>query len=164
MEKYGIWVERLQAFKLPRFESLPEIPLYLDQVLEYVNPILADLFDGEEVVTRSMINNYVKHKIMPAPVKKRYTNEHVAYVIVISVFKPVLSLPNIAKGFEIILSELDAKQGYNVFTEYVEGAIQEIMEPILQRDAHIPLKIASKTFAGKILLEYYFKTMKEGGE
>ena len=77
MKDYEEWVKRLMNFRLPRFDELPEIALYLDQVIEYVNEVLADLHqDKREVITRSMVNNYVKHKIMPAP--KKGINEHIA--------------------------------------------------------------------------------------
>lgn|SRR5690554_3402480 len=159
---YELWVQRLMDFRLPRFEELPEIPLYLDQVLEYVNDVLSDIFqDEEKLVTRSMINNYVKHKIMPAPTNRRYTNEHLAYIIVITVFKSVLSLPNIAKGIEIILMELEPKQGYNLFTEMIEKSIHDTLKPVLKTEKNLPLKITSLTFAGKILIDNYFKAKEE---
>lgn len=162
MKDYENWVQEIAAYRLPRFEELPKIPLYLDQVLEYVNDILSGLFKGEEdLVTRSMINNYVKNKIMPAPIKKRYTDEHVAHIIVISIFKSVLSLPNIAKGIEIILEDLEPKAGYNVFADFIENSIQETLDPILKTEKHIPLKIASKAFAGKVLIDHYFKSIKK---
>ncbi|NMB17949.1 MAG: DUF1836 domain-containing protein [Erysipelothrix sp.] len=173
MKDYEEWVKRLMNFRLPRFDELPEIALYLDQVIEYVNEVLADLHqDKREVITRSMVNNYVKHKIMPAPHKKRYTNEHIAYIIVISTFKSIMSLNNIDVGIQSVLSGMEPKLGYDVFVEYVESSIRGTIARILREEdskwepAHdgmvlLPLKIASLTFAGKTLIDNFFDTKEE---
>ena len=65
---------------LPRWEELPDMDLYMDQVVtllnEYLKPFHAK--DQEKMVTSTMINNYVKHGIVSPPVKKKYTKNHVA--------------------------------------------------------------------------------------
>ncbi|MBQ5797273.1 MAG: DUF1836 domain-containing protein [Firmicutes bacterium] len=62
----------LADFKLPHWNDLPAIPLYLDQVLslvdEWLGPYLSS--EGKPIMTKTMINNYVKQKFIPAPVKK----------------------------------------------------------------------------------------------
>ena len=64
----------LAEFKLPRWDNLPSIDLYLDQVVNYLERILKSysLDKEEKIITKTMINNYVKQGIMPAPEKKRY--------------------------------------------------------------------------------------------
>lgn len=78
---------------MPSFEELPELPLYREQVIAYVESILSPLNQGIDGywLTSSMINNYVKTGLLAPPVKKMYTREHIGRLLVICVFKQVLS-------------------------------------------------------------------------
>ena len=62
------WSAGLAAQRLPRWDELPDIDLYLDQVLtlldKYLGPFLPE--NGGHALTASMINNYVKLRIVPA--------------------------------------------------------------------------------------------------
>ena len=66
--------KRLLDFHCPRWEEMPDVELYADQVVNYIERHLSALdVEGEgHLLTASMINNYVKMKLIPAPVKKRY--------------------------------------------------------------------------------------------
>lgn len=92
------WEEKLAIHTLPLWEELPVFELYMDQVVILVNKYLAVLDNGEErVLTPSMINNYVKQKTLPPPIKKRYSRVHVAYLIMICILKQSLSISMIQK-------------------------------------------------------------------
>ena len=67
---------------LPKWEELPDIELYMDQVIALTNRYLGNR-TKEKMLTSSMVNNYVKMKVMRAPVKKKYTRVHLIYLIVI---------------------------------------------------------------------------------
>ena len=58
----------IAAFRLPRYAQIPEVGLYLEQVVRYINARLAPL--GEPELTGSMVSNYVKKGIISHPVKK----------------------------------------------------------------------------------------------
>ena len=60
--------EDISGFRLPRYEQIPDVGLYLEQTVRYVNSFLAPL--GEVELTASMASNYVKHKLLPAPPEK----------------------------------------------------------------------------------------------
>ena len=91
------WSAGLAAQRLPRWDELPDIDLYLDQVLtlldKYLGPFLPE--NGGHALTASMINNYVKLRIVPAPVKKRYGRVQLAYLLVIGLLKQVLPIPDV---------------------------------------------------------------------
>ncbi len=92
------WEEKLSLHTLPLWDELPVFELYMDQVIVLVNKYLAILENGEErVLTPSMINNYVKQKTLPPPIKKRYSRVHVAYLIMICILKQSLSISMIQK-------------------------------------------------------------------
>ena len=170
METYEKWLETLETLHLPRYEDLSDIPLYLDQILEYVNVVLGDLFMFEEVIlTQSMINNYVKLKVMPAPIKKRYGKRHLAYIMVITLLKQMMSLNHISVGIEEMLVNYDIETSYNLFINYVEESMRFTLAEIYG-DKHqyqekeeglmaIPLKAATLAFAGKIIADYSFKNL-----
>lgn len=93
----------LVDFRMPRFDDLPTVGLYRDQVIGIVEQTLSPLgtcIDGE-LLTPSMVNNYVKAGLIAAPVKKLYNREHVARLLVICIFKQVLSIQAIATLFKI---------------------------------------------------------------
>ena len=66
----------IAPFRLPRYAQIPDIGLYLEQVVRYVNAYLAPL--GEPELSPSMVSNYVKQRLIPAPQKKVYTAEQLA--------------------------------------------------------------------------------------
>lgn len=61
----------IAAFRLPRYAQIPEVGLYLEQVVRYINARLAPL--GEPELTGFMVSNYVKQKLVPAPLKAVYS-------------------------------------------------------------------------------------------
>ena len=79
--------------RLPAWDRLPDIDLYMDQVLLLVDRSLRG-FPGyeERGLTASMVNNYVKQGVLPAPVKKRYGRAHLAFLLIICVLKPALPI------------------------------------------------------------------------
>jgi len=88
------WMEDVQSYELPAWESLPTLQLYMDQVVTLVTGYLGFLSTvGEEKpLTSSMINNYVKLGLLRPPVKKRYTRAHLACLIMICLLKRALSM------------------------------------------------------------------------
>ena len=74
---------KIVKHKLPYWDELPEIDLYMDQVIALMDKYLSfhKTDDNTTIVTHSMINNYVKLGMMPAPIKKKYSREHIAYLI-----------------------------------------------------------------------------------
>ena len=83
--------------KLMRWQEMPDFEIYSDQLLTIVNQELS-FFPME--VTNSMINNYVKQKVMPLPVKKKYQKIHIARLIVLSLLKTAYSIEEINQYFK----------------------------------------------------------------
>ena len=84
-------------FRLPRYQELPNMGLYLEQVTSYIADVLAPL--GCIEITGSMIRNYVKKGLVANPVQKRYYANQIAYLISVFVLKSVLPLENIQALF-----------------------------------------------------------------
>ena len=73
-------------FVLPRWEQLPEMDLYLEQVLSLLDHWLGGKLPGrrKQVLTRTMVNNYVKQKIIPPPINRKYEKRSVAALFLIA--------------------------------------------------------------------------------
>lgn len=107
---------------LPTWEQLPQLELYLDQVLLFVNQTLEEAgIRSDKPLTASMINNYVKHTHLEKPVKKKYNRHHLARLIVLSLCKPVFAIPDIIAMIELLSKETSPAQLYNDFIAIYQG-------------------------------------------
>ncbi len=126
-ENVSAITEQLAAHKLPRWHDLPDLDLYMDQVIALIDRFLRD-YPGydEKGLTASMVNNYVKLKAMPAPVKKKYNREHIAYLLIICLLKASLPISDIqtliAAGMELSSSEVF----YDHFCDMFEKANEAV--------------------------------------
>lgn len=139
----------LQEFQLPKWEDFPEFELYMDQMIILLNNYLAIGDGGEEKqVTASMINNYVKMRIMPPPVKKKYNRTHLAYLVVICSLKDALGISAIQKMFPPDLEGEMLRLRYNSFVRNQCKAYQFVVQntdsvaiPLLQEQECISNRI-----------------------
>ena len=78
-------------------EDIPNIDLYMDQVTTFMEGQLAHSkrYQDDKILTKTMINNYAKNNLLPSPVKKRYSREHLLVLIFIYYFKNILSINDI---------------------------------------------------------------------
>lgn len=78
-------------------EDIPNIDLYMDQVTTFMEEQLVSSkrYTDDKILTKTMINNYAKNKLLPPPEKKRYSKEHVLMLIFIYYFKNILSINDI---------------------------------------------------------------------
>ncbi len=141
----------LSEHPLPAWEELPEFDLYMDQVIvllgQYLRLYAIDQTD-DKFITASMINNYVKLKIMPAPVKKKYNKIHLAYLIIICSLKQTLSMAIIQKIIPFDLGEQEVITIYKNFVEnqkkvlkFTISQVDDIARPIAHQSAENPARI-----------------------
>lgn len=124
---------QLTAIRLPRWNELPEIGLYMDQVLAYLNGHLEPLNFGSDkpMLTASMINNYVKNSIVKAPTRKQYQRYHLAYLIVVAIMKKCYSLSEISRLIDIYSDISDSDRiakDFNKFVCVLEDSLKEVLE------------------------------------
>lgn len=128
--------ESLADFHLPKWDELPCIPLYLQQVLQFLDDCLGVyLLDesGEEalkqhVMTRMMINNYVKLRFIRAPEKKRYDREQIASLMIIAILKSVYSIEEISVFIQLALAYASAQTAYEQFCRSMEEAVSHAFQ------------------------------------
>lgn len=120
--------EIIMKIHIPRWNELPEIDLYLDQVVNYLERYLEQYNSNKEdkIITKTMINNYVKLGIMPAPQKKKYGREHIAYLMVICVLKQVYSISDIGKLISLTIQSFELSKAYNRFCANLEVSVKNV--------------------------------------
>ncbi|RXX22570.1 hypothetical protein DF217_00925 [Streptococcus oralis] len=119
-------------FSYPKWEDIPNIDLYLDQVLLYVNQVCAPVSpDKDKGLTASMVNNYVKHGYLTKPDKKKYQRKQIARLIAITTLKSVFSIQEIAQTLNTLQTQASSDQLYDAFVDYMNHGIDP-ENPIIQ--------------------------------
>lgn len=114
----------VNAFHIPRWNELPNIDLYMDQVLNYIESSLKDYIKSDEkFLTKTMINNYVKQGILQSPVNKKYNRLHIAELFVICILKQVYSISEIKELIALALKTNSAENSYNKFCDYLTESL-----------------------------------------
>lgn len=113
-------------FRLPRYNEIPNVGLYLEQATKYVGEYLAPL--GEYTLTPSMISNYVKKGLIANPVKKQYSRDHIAYLFFIAVAKSVLSLDALTGFIRVQQQSYTLPKAYDYFAEQIESLLRFTFE------------------------------------
>ena len=124
------WLQGMEYFALPEWDDLPQLELYMDQVIILLKQYLAPLHRGEEdkAITASIINNYVRMKIMPAPVKKKYSRIHLACLIMICTLKRSLSISCIQRILPADHSEESVRLLYDDFVRQYRTVQKTFMQ------------------------------------
>lgn len=168
MEEQNVdWLDEVANYHLPRWEELPEIDLYMDQVLNFIEKYA--IFPVEEEgngITKSMINNYVKLGLMPKPVKKKYSRTHVAYLIAITTLKQVLTISEVQKACIQQIKKSGERAAYNLFCQEQENAMKYVVGKMKNKNLlseaeqmdvltveNMTVKLATLAFASKVMAQ-----------
>lgn len=100
---------KLEESRQSAWEDLPDIQLYMDQILSYLPRQHLALEEGTEVLTSSMVNNYIKKGLLPRARGKRYDKSHLAYLTTICLLKQVLTVEETRDLLYLQLPELEAE-------------------------------------------------------
>lgn len=92
-------LQRLAKLNYIKPGDVPNIDLYMDQVTTFMDEHLSDVkrYEDDKILTKTMINNYTKNDLLPPPVKKKYSKEHIYVLTFIYYLKNILSISDIQK-------------------------------------------------------------------
>lgn len=124
--KKGEISNSVQNFHLPKFNEIPDVGLFLEQVTKYVSDYLSPL--TKNPITSSMVSNYVKKEIIPRPVKRLYFREHIVYIIFIAIAKNVLPLEHLQTFIEMQKKTYDIEIAYEYFCMEFENVLLYVFE------------------------------------
>ncbi len=135
-------LESLDRISFLSAKELPDIPLYMDQVTTYLSDRLKASTrypDSDKILTKTMINNYAKNRLLPPPENKKYTKEHLIYLLFIYYYKGVLSIGDIQTLFAPI-RELTGKEGgmeladiYDEVFSLSDEAVSELKKQVTEQ-------------------------------
>lgn len=159
----------IHELHMPRYHELPDMGLYLDQVVRYINSVLGTL--GCQEITASMVSNYVKKGYIAGPVRKQYYAEQMAYLFFISVAKNVLSMENISRLFAMQKRTYETRVAYDYFCRELENMLQYVfgLKDVLEEvgseasEEKKILRCAITAMSQIIYLGYCFDRMGEDG-
>ena len=167
----GFAAQIARQFHIPRWEQLPSIDLYMDQLLVYIANSLGAYFayTGTAGLTKSMVNNYVKSKIVDAPVNKKYPRLSVAMLVVVCILKNCYATEEIGKLIRLGISLQDTQITYNRFCEAIENAVRLVFdgeihvreEALPGRDNKYLMENFALSFASKLYVQCMFLYPRE---
>lgn len=159
--------KKIQEFQIPAYHEIPDVGLYLDQTVKYINVFFRPLPNME--LTSSMVSNYVKKGLIDRPIKKTYSRNQICYLIFIVIAKTVLSMENIQLLFDVQKKVYDEETAY----EYLRLELDNLIPYVLglkdqfdeigytDTDEKMMLKTTIMTFAQRIYLELCFEGIRE---
>lgn len=157
----------VQNFKLPGYEEIPDMGLYLEQATTYVSERLAPLHSL--TITPSMVSNYVKRGLIEKPVRKLYHRDQIAYLIFIATAKSVLSLEDIQLLINLQKKTYTPAVAYQYFCRELENilffifGLKDTLEEVGvdRTDEKTMLRNTIITAAHKIYLDKYFRALQD---
>ena len=131
------WAETAGNFHLLRWEELPELELYMDQVVVVLESKLAGLLPPRDrLITPAMVNNYVKLGLIPKPNKKKYSRRHLAYLVVILLMKELFPIAQIRTAIQMQTArEGSGSKAYDLFCTETEHALAAACAEMLGKPA-----------------------------
>lgn len=158
----------LASYSLPYFDEIPNIGLYREQVILYVEHVLSPLTGGitDVWLTASMVNNYIKSGLIDPPVKKTYTREQITQLLICCILKQVIPIPLIGELLEIQKAAASTEVAYNSFVDQLAYALEKVFA--VQNQTHAPtepattregtlIRASAYAFANAVLLTTYLK-------
>lgn len=141
-------LEKIDYIK-PR--EIPNIDLYMDQVTTFMEEHLqaSKRYPEDKILTKTMINNYAKNRLLPAPEKKKYSKEHMLLLIYIYYYKGILSIGDIQSLLEPLTDRyFHTQEALNMQTIYEEVfSLEKSQVEKMKADVIESYRIASETFA-----------------
>lgn len=108
--------ERINSAQIPTWDELPSLNLYMDQLIFILSEIFEPYFDDfPKLINKTIINNYVKLGYIPAPTKKKYAKEHIAYLVVVCSLKQVMPIAAISALVRAQTEKMPLSEFYDKF-------------------------------------------------
>ena len=155
----------IKNYHCPRWKEWPAIELYMDQVISLLEENVSLFYEDSAIkpITSTMINNYVKQKIIVPSKNKKYQREHLAYLYVLFLLKPVLSLTDISHGISFMQKKATNEESYNLFCDELEAALAIAFGDKDQTILHKPddiIRTMALSFAYTLLARYLISTQE----
>lgn len=147
--------QTLLEFRCPTWAELPNLSLYMDQVLIVIEDALRPVSDTEDALTATMVNNYVKMKLLPPSSRKKYDRAHLSALIMITLLKRVLSMSELALLLDCLYARFEPHDAYDLFCTELERGIHAAVAGDSVKPSGAPplLEAAVRCLSAKFLFE-----------
>lgn len=143
-------LESLSRVDYIKPQDVPNIPLYMDQVTTFMDAQLAasKRYPEDKILTKTMINNYAKNDLLPPPLKKKYSKEHLLVLVFIYYFKNLLSITDIQSLLKPITDRyFHSSSGFTMEDIYNEVfRLEKSQIDVLKEDISNRYQLAQETF------------------
>lgn len=166
MEELQELKERLSQERPVPWEALPDLALYMDQLISYM-PRQLIRFEESDNLTSAMVNNYSKDGLFPRAEGKRYGRAHLAYLTAICALKQVLSVKEMKTLIRCGTEGRDQKQVYDYFLRELDFALSEtargLDEDLPRKDLpRLALSLALRSYVNKLACQHILTLLQEG--
>ncbi len=169
-ERIQAWVQDISAYSHVEWNRMPEIDLYMDQVITYMDKQLSVFRRSDEAkaLTPSMINNYVKDELLKNPVRKKYSREHLAALHMICLLKQVLSIPDVSDLLKLLGEHKSMEELYESFSSIQKTAFADVAQRVAAMDDHrehlvaLALELSIEAGARRTMVEKILSEMSRG--
>ncbi len=163
MDELKKWCDELSNFSVGNWEEWPDIDLYMDQVISYLDKYMNyfRIYDDEKMITPSIINNNTKDGVLPKPVKKKYPRSLLSTLLIFCVSRQVLSGQELATMLGEITQSEDFASIHKNFGDVLENQLKHTVAQITndtkdfkttdrQELAQLAMRLSLEAFAAGI--------------
>ncbi|MCQ4637827.1 DUF1836 domain-containing protein [Anaerovorax odorimutans] len=159
-------IKKILEEKRPnKWEDIPDIDLYMDQVLNYMPRQHAGL-ELDENLTAAMVNNYIKKGLLPRAVGKKYNRTHIAYLTAICLLKQVLSVNDTGELLKAKIQDQEIRDFYESYMEVMDEEFKKVSAELQETEdkadlSEMALRLAISSYAQKLACEQMLKALEE---
>ena len=152
--------EKIRNTHIQTWDDFPTLNLYMDQLIFILSEIFSPYTDDvPKLINKAIINNYVKLGYIPAPIKKKYSKEHIAYLVFVCSLKQVMPIGAISALVKSLTEEVPLSEFYDSFCKAREKALiaalneaeTDIGDPEYPKTAQTALSLAISAQAYSIV-------------
>lgn len=168
MEELRELKERMEQERPAPWDALPDLALYMDQIISYM-PRQLIRYDESENLTSAMVNNYIKDGLLPRADGKRYGQTHLAYLTAICALKQVLSVREIRVLLQSGTQGREPERLYDYFCRELDAALKETSGELEENTrpedlARLALGLALRSYADKLACQRVLSLLQSGGD
>lgn len=147
--------QRMTQERPTPWEQLPDIALYMDQIISFMPRQLIH-FDDSEMLTSAMVNNYIKDGLVPRAEGKRYGPVHLSYLTAVCALKKVLSVKDIGTLMDAGQQITDSPERlYGYFCDALDRALDDTAAALEDSSsekqlAQLALDLALRSYANQL--------------
>ncbi len=170
MDNLKEFKEKLMTVRPENWEQIPDLDLYMDQVISYMERQHIGLApSGDETLTPAMVNNYVKSGLLPRAKGKKYNREHMGYLTAICLLKQVLSVGETGQLLKKQMEHSDIRAFYEKYNLVLDKAFARAAS-VIPEDAgeeelsNLALSLAVESYAAMLTCKKILQNISQSPE